>query len=371
MPAYDHTTDPTAFLVLDDRSTFTMSGSQVTGWSNVSAGGGAYNAVVRSGTGITKVTNGGGFSFPHFDGASTLKVVSSGPFDANFATTGNSGGWGILFVFKQNVGNNGWLFYKGASGTNNDLFQLTTYNGIEEIFGNMQAYRPYPQGVGTSFAMAADVGTSRPGGASNYRDGITLSLNGVPSARNAAFNPSASGGAGQNLDIGTCEDISTFAGDLYAIVIWNRTPKYHEILATHRYYAARFGLPETLTNQPFALIVDSNSESQVQGPTEPGIFDRVVTALGATRNCDFNLGRPSRSGADIVYDYPTWSAPLFEYIQSLGVQLAVCFWELINDGYSLTGAANVVSYQALLPPDTRCHLPDRLARPHSGHRERM
>jgi hypothetical protein len=354
MPVYDHTTDPTAFLVFDDRSTFTMSGSQVVGVTNVSAGGGAYNAVVDGGTGVTKPTL-GGLSYLHFDGASSLKVPSSSPFDAEFVNTGNTpaGGWGALLVFKQAVGDASFILYKGAAGNNTDHVNLASYD-FPEVYQNVNCYRPYTLGVAASLAVGAECGTSRPGDNPNYRDGWTLDRNGAACTRTTATGPTGAAGAGQPLFIGALRTATlNYHGDIYAIVFWNRTPLYHEILATHRYYAARFGLPETLTNQPFALIAESNSESQVIGPAEPGIYDRAIVTLGATANACFNLGRGSRTGADIVYDYSTWMLPLYQYLQSLGMDVAVNMFELINDGYGLAGPASYVSYQALLPPGVR------------------
>jgi hypothetical protein len=167
-------------------------------------------------------------------------------------------------------------------------------------------------------------------------------------------------GAGFDLSIGGRGDTSLgVTGNIRAVVAWNRTPLHHEILATHRYYATRYGFTETLTNQPFSLVVASNSESTIPqglgGPdgntfggtpnAEPGVFDRVATALGITLDSCFMLGLAQRSTSNMISDWATDVLPLVEYLQSLGVPPVVVQWDGINDGYI---AANVATYQGLV-----------------------
>lgn len=359
---YDVTTDPTAFLILDDRSTFTMSGSQVTGWANVSASGLAYNAVTGVGTGVTVGTDGGGgHKYAAFAGGTCLKIPSTTGFDAEFANTGNSGGKGILVVFDLTAGNDCILTNKGSSGgtvSSNSLTDSLAWIGYGpnsqlQRLGGYQSWRPYAGGVG-SFACVTVTGSTGTGQAAGYDDGQRLYRDGAATtAQFGTQNPAD--GAGFDLSIGGRGDgVYGAVGKVRAVVVWNRAPLHHEILATHRYYANRYGFPEALTNQTCALIVDTNSESTVMqgfgGPAsgfngEIGVFDRVATALGLNLDACFMLGLASRSTSQMVYDFPTYVAPLIAYLQSLGIVPVVVQWDGINDGFV---AANVANYAALV-----------------------
>ncbi len=353
---YDHTTDPTAFLVLDDRSVFSTSGSQVTGVSNVSAAGSAYPAVADTGT-VTLSTAAGGYKALVFDGSSTLKVPTSTGFDAQFTNTGNTGGCGLFVVFDAADGQQGFILSKQSNAGNQGGVQLALFsgtNGYVQRFGTAQCWRPYHGGLATG-CVANEQGTDRtnnpgeaPGGNyANYRDGTTVYYNGTPSGKFTTW-PNLAASAGNDFKIGAWYVVN-FTGKVRAVVCWNRAPKPHEVLAVDRYYRARYAMPEVLTNQPFALVAESNSEStNPQGYGEPGPFDRAATLLGISTNADFMLGQAARSGNDIVHDYPTWTAPLVAYLRSLGLTTAVHLWELINDTYGGFAAASYVNYWNLV-----------------------
>ena len=362
---YNHTTDPTAFLVLDDRSTFTVSGSQLVEWANVSASGLAYNAVASFGTGVTLGTDTNGYKYLEFNGASGLKIPSSSGFDAEFANTGNAGGKTILVVFDlpSNVGGSGdcFLCNKGSSAgvvtthSGTDNLAWFTYGPLPQLQRNgaAQSWRPCPGGVG-SFAITTVTGSTGAGQLDGYRDGQRLYRDGAPSnAQYGTMNPAD--GAGYDLSIGSRGDaVYALTGKIRAVVVWNREPLHHEILATHRYYANRYGFPETLTNQPYSLICDSNSESTVmQGfggagsgfNGEIGIFDRVANSLGVGLDANFMLGLASRTTSNMIFDFSTYVAPLIAYLQYLGVPPIVIQWEGINDGFV---AAHVTTYAELV-----------------------
>ena len=159
---YDHTTDPTAFLVLDDRSVFSTSGSQVTGVSNVSAAGSAYPAVADTGT-VTLSTAAGGYKALVFDGSSTLKVPTSTGFDAQFTNTGNTGGCGLFVVFDAADGQQGFILSKQSNAGNQGGVQLALFsgtNGYVQRFGTAQCWRPYHGGLATG-CVANEQGTDR------------------------------------------------------------------------------------------------------------------------------------------------------------------------------------------------------------------
>jgi hypothetical protein len=368
---YDHTTDPTAFLVLDDRSPFTTTGgvgTQVTSWANVSASALAYNAVQGAGSGIAALqADGSGYKYVHFDGACCLKIPTSSGFDAEFTNSGNSGGNTTLIVFDLDGTTQGWLVNKGStSGTfvsNSGVVQAAFFNESSSganllcSYQNCYSLRPYTGGPG-SVAISNRSQTQFTGSVDFYQDGIEIYLNGARTTcteKGGGWNLAADNGHDFTIGgLGWATAAYNVVGKIRAVVCWNRAAKHHEILATHRYYAARYGMAETLTNQPFALIADSNSESTVPQGTggvgsayngEVGLFDRVAPACGIGLDACHMLGRGGRSTSQMIHDFPTDVAPLIEYLQSLGLPVAVHLWEGINDSYV---ASHYVDYRNLI-----------------------
>jgi hypothetical protein len=357
-------------LILDGSSTLSTSGSQVTGWSDVGPAANGFNAVTGTGTGVTSGTDSNGHRYLNFDGASTLQIPSGTAFDAVFTGGATAdpnttpSGWGMLVVCEVASIQAGWLLSKQPSFANFYPVQLCLYNGGGNGFAQRFTFGPvshraYPIGSIFSVAIGHEYLTDRSNLSdenpvsvhTSYRDGATIYTNGAPSIK--YHDPGGSGSSvdpitsvGQPLTIGSWAS-QFVAARIYAVVVWNRTPHHDEILATERYYRAALGAPEVLTNQTFALVAESNSEAcNPQTDTEPGMFDDAIASLGSSNNACFMLGQPSRSGHDIVSDFSTWSLPLIEYLQSLGLQTAVHFWELINDGYGTFGAAAYTQYQA-------------------------
>ena len=355
--SYEHFTDPAVCVILDDCSAFTLSGTQVTGVTNVGPAGATYNAVSDTGT-VTLGTDVNGYKYLTFDGSSSLKIPTSTGFDALFTNTGNAGGCGLFVVFDAADGTNGFLLAKvgtdNMGGVQACLFNGGG-NGYVQRFQRAVSHRPYHGGPAT-MCVANETSTNRtnlatenPGNTHpNYRDGTAIYFNGAPVGK-YSDDPQQAASATQDLSIGRWTSVN-YTGKIRAVVCWNRCPKHHEVLAVDRYYRARYGMAETLTNQPFALICESNSESTApQSDTEPGPFDRAIVTLRATTNACFGLGRGGRSGSDIVFDYPTWTAPLIAYLRSLGMTTAVHLWELINNQYAINnGPGYYVQYYNLV-----------------------
>ncbi len=351
--AYDFTTDPTAFLVIDDRSTFyqdtakttpaTTAGQTVQAALDVSALGNHYNPTQGGGTVTLGVRN--GFKYLVGNGSSYLTIPTSTGFDNQFLTTGNTGGWSALVIVSSNT-NEGFITNK--SNTNSTLSSLSIFDGpFFQTFNSPVCYRRAYDLTNkpiVGFGVVAENGTTGTGMTAGYRDGASLYLNGAQSVKANAGTLTETAGFPLNIFGGTGGSYK-FNGNIYALVMWNRSIKPHEMLAAYRYYAARYGLAESLTNQPFALIVDANSETtNPQSFTEMGAIDQACLSLGLGTDGCFMQGRGGRKQAEINYDFTTWTLPLIQYLQSLGVPVVVFNWEGIND----TSAANWLAYSTQL-----------------------
>jgi hypothetical protein len=341
---YDPTTDSTVPILLDARTGVTTSGGSFTGWANQGAGGSTFDAVPESGTVTTGALNG----TPTVRlNQGCIKIPTSTALDAVFANSGNTGGWGVFLLFNQDSGNQGWFLYRGAIGTTTNVVNLGYVSGALGDSGvDANSFQAYTQGTTISLAVAADVGTTRPGVATGYRDGGTIYHNGSPNSASNNANPIGTDGSGQDLHFGCAisESTSLIAMDLAVVVVWARTPKPHEILATHRQYAPPWGIADNLTTQPYALVAEGNSELTLIPPLEG-----VIATLGLDPQARFNLARPGRTGADILFDYGTWAQPLLEYLQFLRVPPVVFELEGINDSLGLPAAAHYLSYAQGLP----------------------
>jgi hypothetical protein len=354
---FDPTSDPSTVGLWYDGSPFALNAdgsggtpannAQCKYWGDASPSGNpaiAQLSDVGSGvhaiTGPTFKTNQlGGKPALNFTGGSTAQGLAFGQpaaLQSLFAGTN----WSVTLVWRQAVsGSTGSLFAKGSGAQR--VHVATSFNGAYSNYTSLLAGL-HTFGVLHVLTQTYDQVNGNHRG---YLDGAChrayLVTGGAPlspldATRDWCFGSQVAAGNGS---------VSTFtgaAGDVFALVLSNRTLSPAECKQMSDFWFSRYAVTAPDAGTRFYVLLDSNSLMSLN--LSPAMFscERVAYLLGIPQAALLNVGWGGKTTENMItrgdYDF----IPLADLLVATGKPVYAFIWELTNDYTTVAGVDRCV-----------------------------